>query len=130
MPARSNISLRGYFENLVSGSRSIAPTDLVNLNAPSVVEHVVFNGPGTVVDKTFNLNPGDKGILIIVKAAADLTGLILTNAGVDPGVGYPLSVTVNEWSLLTNSPQGLVSQYNLRVVGTTKADCAIEIAHF
>lgn len=92
MPARSQIDLRGLFESLPSGSRSIAPTSLVNSDAPYGVTQIT-------------LASGDNTITIPTKATGCIIAFDPTSTTVKTlkGVGGDTGVVLAKakWNVIT-----------------------------
>lgn len=66
MAALSTIQLRGYFSGLLGGSRSISPTDLVNVSAPALASSTTLaNGDTTIAGPT-----GSIGCIILLNPAS------------------------------------------------------------
>ncbi len=131
MPVRSDIQLRGYFELVPSGSRSIAPADLVSLDAPHRVDQLDLDGGEGVTNIVTTLTPplNATGLIITLKSAADLISLYLKgNVG---DVGINLSVVAGTWNVITLVVAGYGgNDVILDASGTTTVECQIEVMWF
>lgn len=92
MAIESHLTLRGYFENLTEGARNLAPTELINSDAPTTV---------TVV----SLVSGDNTIAVPAKAVGCLILFASTSAVVKKlkGAGGDTGITLHptKWLVLS-----------------------------
>ena len=86
--ANSKIELRGYFEALLDGSFSVAPTPMVNSSSPSEVQTAIL----TVGDNISTPAPGSKGVLISLPVAST-SAQVRTLKSTTTDTGFPLPGT-------------------------------------
>ncbi len=109
MAIRSLVQLRGYFEGLPSGSRNIAPADMIDLASPASVLNVnlsagdnsipvpstangviiVFDSRSTAV-KTLKGDPGDIGIQV------GINGWICLSLGLTAQIAFIINSDIDD----------------------------------
>ncbi len=94
MAIRSLVQLRGYFEGLPSGSRNIAPADMIDLASPATVLNVqLLSG-----DNTISIPATANGVIIVFDSRSTIIKILKQNAS---DVGIELALT--GWMVLSLS---------------------------
>lgn len=93
MSTRSVVQLRGFFEDIPSGSKSIGPADLQN-NTPTVAETIVTLASG---DNTITVPVSTTLGAIIIFDSTSTTAKKIKGVGGDTGI----TVTKTKWFVLT-----------------------------
>lgn len=112
MPANSIAQFRGYIAGLPAGSKSFAPTDMQNTNAPTAEDQLVLASG----DNIFSVPANAKGVLIVFDPTSTT---VKTLKGTESDAG--IIVSKNGWCVLSfDSPPLTAFVINSGAVDTGK----------